>query len=152
MGGVVSQIFQVATQALLTVSYQNGMGKHDANLEQPTQFVTVLKWNWITEVPGLMVSILARISITILLVRLFGVHTWFKWFIITLTAIQTIVDGLIIPFTFCQVKPTEALWNVYLTDVQRWDPRIVLYMDYVGQCEFRRPTHPPDRVRFLVYL
>lgn len=118
-----------------TVSYHYGMGKHDQDLEQPTQFVNVLKWMWLASGPGMVISIIARISIAILLVRLFGVHTWFKWFTIGLTALQTIVCVMIIPFTYCQVQPVEGLWNVYRTDLMKWDPLIMQYFMYVGQCE-----------------
>lgn len=126
----------VTHQALVTVAYIHGLGKHDLDLEQPGQFVSVLKWVWISVAPGMLVSILARISITALLVRLFGsVHKWFKWFTIGLTTLQTALCGLIIPLTYLQVTPTHGLWNVYNPDVKwNWDARVVLYMEYVGQC------------------
>lgn len=79
------QILQVANQCLVTVCYTYGLGKHQDALTQEELF-SILKWTWIASAPGQMVSILARISICILLVRLFSVHKWFKWFIILFTA------------------------------------------------------------------
>ncbi|KAI5920339.1 hypothetical protein F4810DRAFT_441963 [Camillea tinctor] len=126
-------VFLVVSQGCVSVAYHYGIGKYDADIEQPTQMVNVLKWIWLSVAPGMVVSILARISIAMLLVQLFGVHKWFKWFIIIITVVQTVLCVLIIPFTYSQVRPTEALWNIYLLNVERWDHRVVLYMEYIGQ-------------------
>lgn len=98
----------------------------------------------------MVVSILARVSIAVLLVRLFGVHAWFKWFTIGLTTIQTVVCGVIIPLTWVQVQPVEGLWDIYRTDVKRWDPKIVQYVMYVGQCEFSL-SRPDELRRTLIW-
>jgi hypothetical protein len=105
------------------------------DLEIPDQLVNVLKWNWIASLPGMLVSILARISIAIMLVRLFGVHKWFKMFLIIFTTLQTVVCTAIIPLTWLQATPIEGLWNVFLPNVTRWDTRITLYAAYLGQCK-----------------
>jgi hypothetical protein len=125
----------VTCQALTTVSFAYGLGKHDLSLRQPGEMINVLKWNWIASTPGMLVSILARISIAILLIRLFGIHVWLKWYLIIFTGLQTLVGGLIIPFTWVQDDPVSGLWNIYDPTVKHWDPRIVLYMEYLGQCE-----------------
>jgi len=120
----------------VTVSYTYGLGKHDADIEQPHNMTQVLKWVWISLAPGLMASILARISITLLLVRLFGgVHRLFKWCIIGLTTFASIFCGLLIPIAYVQITPVEALWEIYGPVESSWDPRILLYMSYFGQCE-----------------
>ncbi|KAK6825859.1 hypothetical protein PG987_013353 [Apiospora arundinis] len=126
--------FVVVHQALATIAYTYGMGKHDADIEQPHSFVEILKWIWISVAPGMLVSILARVSITLLLVRLFGgVYRSFKWCIIILTSFTVLFCGLLIPFTYLQVTPVDGLWKLYSPVVSRWDPRIVLYMQYIGQ-------------------
>ncbi|PQE06889.1 integral membrane protein [Rutstroemia sp. NJR-2017a BVV2] len=130
---LASVILQVTYQALATVSFTYGLGKHDLSLRQPDEMINVLKWNWIASPPGMLVSILARISITILLLRLFGIHLWLKWYLIIFTGLQTLVGGLIIPFTWVQDDPVSGLWNIYDPTVKHWDPRIVLYMEYLGQ-------------------
>ncbi|KAF4633296.1 hypothetical protein G7Y89_g4834 [Cudoniella acicularis] len=130
---LVAVILQVLNQSLVTISFHYGLGKHDMSLEQPDQMVAVLKWNWIASLPGMLVSILARISIAILLVRLFGIHLWFKWFMIIFTTVQSVVCTLIIPFTWVQDSPVQGLWNIYDPNVKHWDPRVVLYMEYFGQ-------------------
>ncbi|KAI1505308.1 hypothetical protein F5X99DRAFT_405207 [Biscogniauxia marginata] len=54
-----------------TIGYHYGLGKHDASLAF-TEMVNVLKWMWLSNTPGLLVSIFARVSIAILLIRLWG--------------------------------------------------------------------------------
>ncbi|KAI0426029.1 hypothetical protein F5Y09DRAFT_351682 [Xylaria sp. FL1042] len=109
---LIAVILQIANQCLVTVSYHYGLGKHDNSLKVPDQLVAVLKWNWIATAPGMLVSILARISVAIML---------------------TVICTLVLFFTYTQVKPAEALWNIFLTKVDRWDPRVVLYMEYIGK-------------------
>lgn len=118
------------------MSYKYGLGKHDQDLVLPDQMVDILKWIWIASPAGMMVTVLARISIAILLVRLFGVRTWFKRFLISFTALQSLVCTIIPILTFVQVDPVEGLWNVFDPSVKHWDPRIVLYLEYLGQCKF----------------
>ncbi|KAK7917920.1 hypothetical protein PG985_009794 [Apiospora marii] len=124
----------VANEALITVAYTYGMGKHDMDIEQPHDMVQILKWIWVSVAPGMLVSILARISITLLLVRLFGrVYKVFKWSIIALTTFSVLFCSLLIPFTYVQVTPAKGLWEIYDPPVSKWDPNIVLYMEYIGQ-------------------
>ncbi|KJZ71731.1 hypothetical protein HIM_08873 [Hirsutella minnesotensis 3608] len=133
---LAAMIFQVVGQCLLTVSYHYGLGKQQRNLHLPDEMVTMLKWCWIGIGPGQATSALARISITISLVFLFGVHKWFKWFLIILTTLQTVIGVAMIPITYTQVIPIDGLWNVFRLDVQHRDPRIFIYGGYVGQCLF----------------
>lgn len=86
---------------------------------------------------GMVPSILARISIAILLIRIFGVHKWFTAFMIISCVIQTVVGIAFIPMTFLQARPVEALWNIFIMDAQRWDPRIWLYTAYTIQSQSR---------------
>src|SRR4051794_37644201 len=88
--------FHITSMAFISVCYHYGMGKHDASLT-PFQVVGVLQWAWLANTPGLLVSITARISIAILLVRLFGVYTGFKWFVIIVTGACCIMIVVIIP-------------------------------------------------------
>ncbi|KAM7191677.1 hypothetical protein V8F33_008773 [Rhypophila sp. PSN 637] len=131
-----AMLFQFVSQVLITISYRHGLGKHDHDLVWPDQMIQVLKWNWIATAPGMFASILARISITILLLRLFGVHRWFRWLVYILTTLQIIGGLLAFIVTWVQVRPVEGLWNVFRQDVVRIDPRIGLYSYYFGQTTY----------------
>ncbi|KAK4172410.1 hypothetical protein QBC36DRAFT_337969 [Triangularia setosa] len=131
-----AMLLQFVSQTLITISYSHGLGKHDLDLIWPDQLVEVLKWNWIATAPGMFTSILARISITILLLRLFGVHGWFRWFVYILTTLQIIGGLLTFIVTWVQVRPIDGLWNVFRQDVVRINPKIVLYSYYFGQSTY----------------
>lgn len=104
------------------------------NLTVDPQLINILKWNWISTTPGILVSTLARISVTILLIRIFGNKAWLKWFLIIFTALQSVVAILVIIIVWIQVDPVEGLWNIFLP-ARRWDMRIQLYSAYLIQCE-----------------
>jgi hypothetical protein len=119
------------------------------NLTFDPQLIHILKWNWISTTPAILVSILARISVTILLIRVFGNKAWLKWFLIIFTAIQSIVATLVIIFVWVQVSPVEGLWNPFLP-ARRWDPRIQQTSTYLGQCKYSSLLLDPP-LRVLAY-
>lgn len=121
-------------QACITVGYTYGLGKRDMNLSFD-QLVSILKWMWISSTFSILASTIARISIAVLLIRLFGLHLWLKWFLIVFTAIQSIGGFLIILFVWVQVKPVEGLWNPLLP-ATRWNPDIQKNAAIVGQCQY----------------
>lgn len=98
--------------------------------------VEALKYNYVALPFQVSVSVLARLSIMILLIRLFGVHALFKRFLVGLFAILAILSLAFIPITFCQVTPTQALWDYSLVVKQRWNPHIWLYWACVTQCMY----------------
>lgn len=120
----------------MTVAYHYGMGKQDAGLTKE-EFVNILKWDYFAQPPGVMVSILARISIAILLIRLFGVHKYFKWYLIVSTTLQTIFGLLSIILTWVAVTPVEGLWNPYLSGVHKWTTPIAKDISYPTQCRLQ---------------
>lgn len=104
----------------------------------PFELVEILKYNWLALPGALIVSTLARISITILLVKLFGdTNKLFKWFIISLTVLLSALSTALLFITFLQVTPTEALWNILMTGPVRYnlDPHVWAYLAYLVQCE-----------------
>lgn len=81
-----------------------------------------------------MVSIVARISIAVLLARIFYVKTWFKNYLIYFTTLQSIVASLLIIFVWVQVSPIEGLWDPLLP-ARRWNTSIQQNMAYTTQGE-----------------
>ncbi|KJZ74376.1 hypothetical protein HIM_06186 [Hirsutella minnesotensis 3608] len=130
---LIATIFQVLGQSFLTVSYHYGFGKPSHSLQMPDQLTIMLKWNWVGIGPGQATSILARISITISLVFLFGVHKWLKWFLIIFAAIQTIVGIVEIVITYTQVVPVYGLWDIFNPNVTYRDPTAFINVGYLCQ-------------------
>ena len=98
--------------------------------------VEALKYNYLALPFQVTVSVLARLSIMILLIRLFSVHKWFKWFLIILFATISLLSTVFIVITFCQITPVQALWNYSLAVTKRWNPNIWLYWACVTQCQY----------------
>ena len=90
-------------------------------------------WEWFSVPPGLVSGIFGRISICVLLVRLFGgVHTWFKYYAIILTACGVIMNILICISMYASRKPVQSLWDPFIPSTG-WKPNTVQAMMYLGQ-------------------
>ncbi|EZF49847.1 hypothetical protein H103_06563 [Trichophyton rubrum CBS 288.86] len=128
----VALIFNFVSQSFVSVGFTYGLGKHDANL-QPNQLINILKWMWLANTPGLLVAITARLSIAMLLVRLFGkVHKWLKWFLVVVSGLCTILTAIIIPCTFLQTTPVSGNWNPFQPS-KRWNPMIYISLAFLTQ-------------------
>lgn len=92
----------------LDVRLGSGRPSNTLTIEQN---YNINKWSWIFAPPGFLVSIIARVSIAILLVRIFGTKRWFRYYMIHFTVVQTIVGIVSIIFLVAQCKPYEGLWN-----------------------------------------
>lgn len=132
---LVAVIFQVVCECLFALSFKHGFGKHDYSIQKPDQFVEIMKWAWIAQGFGQVTSIVARLSITISLITLFGVHRWFKWFLIVLTTVQTMLGTAMLVLSYAQVRPLEALWNVFMDPAKVWrlDTKYFINLGYLTQ-------------------
>lgn len=118
---------------MATVAFHYGLGMHDLDMTF-NQLVNVLKWVWLQTIPGVLVSILARVSIVILLVRIFGKRTWFKWFLYVTCVAQTCLAISLIPVAMAQCTPVQGLWNPTIGAVC-WNPHIQQNLGYAVQCK-----------------
>lgn len=109
------------------------MGKHQADLYLPDQLINMQKWEWYQVPPGLLSAILGRISICILLTRLFGVHKWFRWFAYSLTAFGVTIAAITTVCIFAQVDPVQGLWDPFLPNITTWNPHIVQDLMFIMQ-------------------
>jgi hypothetical protein len=132
---LLAGIFNLVGQSLITKSFTWGLGKHDVDLRFD-QIINMIKYVWISTTPGILSAITARISICILLVRIFGNKTWLKWFLIVATVLQAASNIAVIIGIWAQVSPVEAVWNPTIIASRRSDPRLVEYLAYVGGAFF----------------
>jgi len=116
-------VLQIFYQAGLTIMCEWGSGRPIDNLT-PLQLVMIRKWSWIIAPAVYCISILARISIGLLLLQLFSPQVWFKRFIIIFTVIQALVGIAVLIMTFGQSQPYEVYWNPSLPDGRSWDRKI----------------------------
>ncbi|ROV87000.1 hypothetical protein VMCG_10821 [Cytospora schulzeri] len=122
---ILALALQISYQAGFTLMCNWGSGRPSNTLTAEQNF-NINKWSWIFAVPGFLVSIIARVSIAILLVRIFGSVKLFKSYMISFTTIQTIVGLVSIVLLVAQCDPYEGLWNKAV--IRRyWDKRIYQY-------------------------
>ncbi|KAI3330533.1 hypothetical protein F4824DRAFT_505030 [Ustulina deusta] len=128
---LLALILQIAFQAFFTViiSWGGGLAYDQLTLLQRMQ---VSKWGWVSGIPSILVSCTARISITILLVRIFGVRKWLKWYLICFTSVLTIISVLSIIFLAAQCSPWSGLWDSTVK-ARRWNPYIYAYTALAAQ-------------------
>ncbi|RYP33829.1 hypothetical protein DL767_004559 [Monosporascus sp. MG133] len=124
---------QLAFRGCVTKAYYLGLGKHDSSWTYD-EMVMILKWSWISTTPAILVSIIARTSASILLVRIFGSKAWFKWFMIISTVLQTVTASLLVIVVWVQVGPIEGLFPA-----RHWDTRIQLDLAYLTQGKLGTP-------------
>jgi hypothetical protein len=120
---LLAALLNLLGESFLTVSYHYGLGKHDTDLTFD-QVVNTSKWIWIQYLPAILSSAVARISITILLVRIFAPKTVLKWFLIVITTLSCAAIFAQIITVFNQFKPVEGLWNPLTGAKLQYSPTI----------------------------
>ncbi|KAI0193429.1 hypothetical protein F4808DRAFT_358254 [Astrocystis sublimbata] len=124
---IVATALQISSQACVTMAYYWGLGIHkEYLLKDPAMgWTKMLKWVYISTIPGVLCSITARISICLLLVGIFSNKVWFKWWLTVNTSLITVLGLLSIILTWVQTDPVEALWQPQLPTSRKWNPIIV---------------------------
>lgn len=147
---LLAVLLQLGLQALTTNSYTHGLGKHDHSL-YIDEFIIILKHNFLSVPPGILVGLLSRTSIAILLIRLFPPYRWFTYYLIVFTVLMWIIGIACMPITFLQSTPVEGLWDLTMVGVKSWDKRIWLYSAYLFQscCTFSDLTYALFPVIFI---
>ncbi|KAK8108108.1 uncharacterized protein PG998_010121 [Apiospora kogelbergensis] len=122
---ILALVLQIVYQVGFTLMCSWGSGRPSSSLTAEQNF-NINKWSWTFAVPGFLVSIIARVSIAILLVRIFGRVNWFRLYMIYFTVVQTVVGIASIILLVAQCDPYEGLWNKAV--IRRyWDKRIYQY-------------------------
>ncbi|XXG99993.1 hypothetical protein Hte_006335 [Hypoxylon texense] len=131
-------IGRIATQAVMQKMYDNDLGNGENCVTYQKQKM-IFKYNWLQLVLSIPVSVLARVSATILLVRIFDRQRWLKLYLITFTALLSVV-AFATMITFCvQCRPINAFWDPILREDGRatcWDPKVLQYFTYIGRALF----------------
>ena len=131
------QIFQVVCQACLLTGWHWGLELVFTDLELDYR-IRINKWAWIATVPGNLSSVLARISITILHIRLFEIaqRPWLKYFLVVFSSLVTVAGLVDLVVVWVQPRPIQGLWDPRIT-VERWDPSIYQTSQIVMLGKFR---------------
>lgn len=138
---VAALTFQIAYQSILHVAVEQGLGKtvDDSTVEE---LVNVRKWALISSAFTSVVSILARISISILLIRTFGTRLWFKLFLIVSCMLMASLGILTPILSWTRVHPVEALWDYRMKASLRFDPSISGRLSLSMQSKYKKLSLP----------
>jgi hypothetical protein len=133
---VLALALQLVYQSILHIMCTYGLGKTGANIT-PDELLNTRRWMWISSPIANGVSIFARLSAMILLIKIFGTtHQWFKWFLIGFSTIMVILGILSPIFLFAQVTPTAALWDISVRGQYRFTPYVQYYTSFTLQLVF----------------
>ena len=108
-----------------------GVGKHITDLSKE-QVIQAVKYDWYSQAPATLATCVARISIAILLLRLFGSKKMLRWYLYIITALQTVIGVLLVIVMFVQCRPLTALWGA--TAGSCWSPAVEQDIAYLYQC------------------
>ncbi|KAK9415508.1 putative Trichodiene oxygenase [Seiridium unicorne] len=120
---IVALTFQIAYQAGFTAMCDAGVGKLKKDLTE-TQLKEISRLNWIFAPLAHPASLLARVSIAILLARIFSTRTWFRRYAIISTAFQTLLGIAVFIINVGQSYPYAALWDTSIVGAKKWDLHI----------------------------
>ncbi|KAI1764661.1 hypothetical protein GGR53DRAFT_306995 [Hypoxylon sp. FL1150] len=132
---VAALICRLGSQAACQKMYDNNLGNGE-ELVTYQQQAEIHKYDWIQTLISLPCSILARISATILLVRIFDTERWLKRFLISFTVLMSVITVAAIVCFCLQCTPIAAFWNpemVVTGEATCWDLRIGQYLAYLLQ-------------------
>ncbi|KAI1207440.1 uncharacterized protein F4807DRAFT_434623 [Annulohypoxylon truncatum] len=117
---VAAEVCQVVFQGLVTIQLYWGLEwKQDGDPNTHAEYIQYMKYGWIASTPAILVSVLARISATLLLNRLFASKKWLRWYLYVFTTVETCVGTLAIISIWLQTTPIEATWNVTMVGYAR---------------------------------
>ncbi|KAK6605986.1 integral membrane protein [Botrytis cinerea] len=126
---LIAMVDQIVARVLTTISIAYQFRNPPSFQDQ----VNALKYNYIAGPPQLTVSVIARLSVTILLIRLFGVHLWLKRYLIVLMTILSLLTAGVIIISFAQITPVQAIWNPMIPVTKQWNPDLWLYFAVFNQ-------------------
>ncbi|KAI1413640.1 hypothetical protein F5Y13DRAFT_198455 [Hypoxylon sp. FL1857] len=130
---LVASILQIFYQVGLTIMCRWGSGKALQDLTT-LELMMVMKWSWVIAPAVHLIAIIARLSIAILLIHLFGAKRWFKGYLIIFTTIQSLVGLVVVIVALAQCQPYELCWNPSAHGV-RWNPKIYEWAAVVPICK-----------------
>lgn len=107
---VESQFLEYAATSILTQAVHFGLGKHQSTLN-PENASRALEFQWIYQPVQVTSTIISRISVAILVIRLFPTKMALRKFLIILTAFNAVVGILAFTVIFTQCSPSRKLWD-----------------------------------------
>ncbi|KAI0975802.1 hypothetical protein F4678DRAFT_457154 [Xylaria arbuscula] len=117
-------VLQIVYSALITKACDEGLGMTYVNLTLE-KYKGLFMWTFIALPFTHAVSVLARVSITLMLIKIFGKSKpWFKLFLATYTSIQAIFGVISIILAIADMSPIESHWDPTVTPTRQLNPTV----------------------------
>ncbi|OTA95817.1 hypothetical protein M434DRAFT_378175 [Hypoxylon sp. CO27-5] len=107
---VLALLCQIIFEVFLTLDCHAGLGHPIATMTM-VDILNLTKWSWSTTPGSILAGTIARISVAMVFLHVFGNRNWFKRLMIYYTALLTVVGALNFIFVWVQAKPVQALWD-----------------------------------------
>ena len=85
--------------------------------------MNVVKWNYLTTIPNMISTLFSKLSVCLLLLRLFTVVSW-RWTIYLIIILTAITNIALVTIVFVNCKPQAKFWNQNLSGTC-WNRQIV---------------------------
>lgn len=117
---VLALLCQIIFEVFLTLDCHAGLGHPMATITM-VDILNLTKWSWSTTPGSILAGTIARISVAMVFLHVFGNRNWFKHLMISYTALLTVVGALNFIFVWVQAKPIQALWDPRVPAVYRME-------------------------------
>ena len=94
-----------------------------------------IKWVYLCEFFSIMSPGFGRISFAFLLLELTPPVKWRRRFLLTIIAIQFIVDVGTVIISFSQCRPIAGFWNPHI-QAHCWPPKVQEYTGFFQGCAY----------------
>ncbi|CZR60795.1 uncharacterized protein PAC_10691 [Phialocephala subalpina] len=131
---VLAIVFGILQMVLVQLSYGYGFGRHFFYLE-PQQRVMIMKMQFIAMPLCILSTTAGRVSVALLMLRLFGSTQYRQRFLYFLIAQSVAVNLITIITIFTQCKPVSSIWDPIGVPGKCWDPKVQSFIGYFqGAC------------------
>jgi len=129
---LLALVLQLLYQGLFTTMCYWGNGLPQTDLTKH-QSMMISKWGFISAIPSILVSVIARFYISILLIHIFGTKKLFKLFLIICTSLVSFTGVLSLCFLAASSRPWNGLWDPTIPAV-RFNLEYYEYTAFALQC------------------
>jgi hypothetical protein len=106
-------VFAVAVLVMESLAISYGIGVHKMYLT-PSNAIEAAKWSTLTITPNVLATMMARISLCVLMMRIVGRNKLYRGFLIAVIVGTCVVGTLTVLNTYITCQPVAKMWNAPL--------------------------------------
>lgn len=109
----VAQFFTCVVAVFESLALSNGIGTHKTYLK-PDNAIEAAKWATLTITPNVLATMMARISLCLMMLRIVGRNKIYRWFLFSIIVGTALVGTLTVLNTYITCQPVAKIWNAAL--------------------------------------